>query len=153
MAGQTKRTLTAVLAAAAAFAVIAVAATSGLGAGAGDNPPRWGKVTIDLSKSAPNQGGGGTRKPKEPRIVYLKSGDTLVDPVAIGTPYINIQLTGCRKVIDGGIVTQDHDIYVQGSDVVNPGRYDVRIGFDDAAAASLHPFTITSHLTCLKGVK
>jgi hypothetical protein len=57
-------------------------------------------------------------------------------------------------VIDGGILTQDHDIYVQGSYVANPGEYHVRIGFDDAAvAAGVHAFTITSHLTCLKGVK
>ena len=73
---------------------------------------------------------GACAAPK-PRVVYLKSGETQVDPVAIGTPYLDIKLTGCRKVVDGGILTQDHDIYVQGSDVASPGEYHVRIGFDD----------------------
>jgi hypothetical protein len=151
MAGRGKRTWIAALAGAAALAVVAVAATSVLGAG--DEAPRYGKLTIDLSKGEASkaQGQGQAAKPK---VIYLKSGETLVDPLAIGTPYLDIKLTGCRKVIDGGVLTQDHDIYVQGSYVANPGEYHVRIGFDDAAvAAGVHPFTITSHLTCLKGVK
>ena len=149
MAGRTKRFWMAGLAGVAALAVVAVGAASVLGAG--DDPPRYGKLTIDLSEATQKQ------KPStqaKPRIIYLKSGETAVDPTAIGTPYLDIKLTGCRKVIDGGILTQDHDIYVQGSYVANPGEYHVRIGFDDAAvAAGVHPFTITSHLTCLKGAK
>ncbi len=151
MVGRGKRTWMAALACAAALAVVAVGAASVLGAG--DEAPRYGKLTIDLSKGkaskAPAQG-----QAAKPKVIYLKSGETLVDPIAIGTPYLDIKLTGCRKVIDGGVLTQDHDIYVQGSYVANPGEYHVRIGFDDAAvAAGVHPFAITSHLTCLKGVK
>jgi hypothetical protein len=148
--------------------VVAIAATSVLGAG--DDSPRWGKLSIDLSgdrvgKQAPDPGGGGggtggggggggsQTKPAKPKVIYLKSGATVVDPTAIGTSYLDIKLTGCRKVIDGGIATQDQDIFMQGTDVVNAGEYHVRIGFDDSAAGTPHPFTITSHLTCLKGVK
>jgi hypothetical protein len=161
MARWTKRPWTAAMAAAVVIAVVAVAATSVLGAG--DDEPRWGKLTFDLSKDAhgkraPDHGGGGggggpqthTGKPK---VVYLKSGATVIDPAAIGTSYLDITLKGCRKVIEGGIATQDQDIFVQGSDVEPPGIYHVRIGFDDSAASTPHPFTITSHLTCLKGVK
>ena len=168
----TKRTWVAASAAAAVLAIVAIAATSVLGAG--DEAPRWGKVSIDLSKDARGKrapsgrghggggggggggsggSGGGTSKPAKLKLIYLKSPDTVIDPVAIGTSYLDIKLTGCRKVIDGGIATQDQDIFVQGSDVEPPGIYHVRIGFDDSAASTPHPFTITSHLTCLKGVK
>lgn len=140
------------VAGAAALAVVGIGAASVLGAG--EEAPRYGKLAIDLSESKASKAQGGQGRPPKPKVVYLKSGETVVDPAVIGTPYIDITLTGCRKVIDGGVVTQDHDIYVQGSFVANPGEYHVRIGFDDAAvAAGVHPFTITSHLTCLKGVK
>ena len=148
MAGRGKRSWMAALAGVAALAAVAVGAASVLGAG--DEPPRYGKLAIDLSNDRAKAQGN------NPRVIYLKSGETLVDPTApeIGTPYLDIKLTGCRKVIDGGVLTQNHDIYVQGSYVANPGEYHVRIGFDDAAvAAGVHPFTITSHLTCLKGLK
>jgi hypothetical protein len=143
--------------AAGTVGAVAIAATSVLGSE--DRAPAYGKLTIDLSKDrAPGGGGGGggggNASSTKPRVVYLKSGETQVDPIAIGTPYLDIKLTGCRKVVDGRILTQDHDIYVQGSYVASPGEYHVRIGFDDqAVAAGVHPFTITSHLTCLKGVK
>jgi hypothetical protein len=154
MVGRNKRTVIGGLAGVAALAIVAAGATSVLGAG--DDTPRYGKLTIDLSKEAAVKQQGNQQRSK-PRVVYLKSGATTVDPTAIGTPYLDIKLTGCRKVVDGGVLTQDdanHDIYVQGSYVANPGEYHVRIGFDDAAvAAGVHPFTITSHLTCLKGVR
>jgi hypothetical protein len=143
----------AALAGAAALAVVAVGAASVLGAG--DEAPRYAKLSIDLSKEKAAKAQG-QRQSGKPKVIYLKSGDTVVDPASpeIGTPYIDIKITGCRKVVDGGVSTQDHDIYVQGSFVANPGEYHVQIGFDDAAvAAGVHPFTITSHLTCLKGVK
>ena len=145
------RTLVAGLVAAGTLAAVAVAATSVLGSD--EHAPTYGKLSIDLSKDRVGHKGGANASSK-PKVVYLKSGETQVDPVAIGTPYLDIKLTGCRKVVDGGILTQDHDIYVQGSYVASPGEYHVRIGFDDnAVAAGVHPFTITSHLTCLKGVK
>jgi hypothetical protein len=140
---------------AGAVAAVAIAATSVLGSN--EHTPVYGKLAIDLSKDRVHHaggGGGGGGSSSKPKVVYLKSGETQVDPVAIGTPYLDIKLTGCRKVVDGGILTQDHDIYVQGSYVASPGEYHVRIGFDDnAVAAGVHAFTITSHLTCLKGVK
>ena len=153
MAGRGKRTLMAALAGAAALVVVAVGAASVLGAG--DDAPRYAELTMDLSKEKASKAPG-NRQSGKPKVLYLKSGETLVDPLSpeIGTPYIDIKITGCRKVIDGGVLTQNHDVYVQGSYVENPGEYHVRIGFDDAAvAAGVQPFTITSHLTCLKGVK
>jgi hypothetical protein len=148
MRGQRMRTWATALAVVGVVAGVAVAATSVLGSD--DHPAAYGKLTIHLKKRA---GHGSTGS--KPQVVYLKSGETQVDPVAIGTPYLDIKLTGCRKVVDGGILTQNHDIYVQGSYVASPGEYHVRIGFDDGAVAAgqVQPFTITSHLTCLKGVK
>jgi hypothetical protein len=143
--------LAATIAVAGTVAAVTIAATSVLGSD--DQTPAYGRLSIDLSKDRVHHGNGGNTGSK-PKVVYLKSGETEVDPVAIGTPYLDIKLTGCRKVVDGGILTQDHDIYVQGSYVASPGEYHVRIGFDDnAVAAGVHAFTITSHLTCLKGVK
>ena len=136
------------LATVGAVAVVAIGATNVLGSD--EHTPTYGKLSFDLSKDRVHHASSGSK----PKVVYLKSGETTVDPVAIGTPYLDIKLTGCRKVVDGGILTQDHDIYVQGSYVANPGEYHVRIGFDDnAVAAGVHAFTITSHLTCMKGVK
>ena len=150
MRGRRMRIGAATLAAAGAVGAVAIGATNVLGSD--DQTTTYGKVSIDLSKDRVHQAGGNSSS--KPKVVYLKSGETTVDPVAIGTPYLDIKLTGCRKVVDGGILTQDHDIYVQGSYVANPGEYHVRIGFDDnAVAAGVHAFTITSHLTCMKGVK
>jgi hypothetical protein len=151
MRGRKLRIFAATAAVAGTAAAVAIAATSVLGSD--EHTPAYGKLAIDLSKDRVHHAGGGGSSSK-PKVIYLKSGETQVDPVAIGTPYLDIKLTGCRKVVDGGILTQDHDIYVQGSYVANPGEYHVRIGFDDnAVAAGVHAFTITSHLTCLKGVK
>ena len=51
--------------------------------------------------------------------------------------------------------TDTTNVYLQGSYVKNPKQYHVLIALDDAAAAASPraPFTITSNLTCLKGVK
>ncbi len=160
MGSRRMRIWAATLAVAGTGAAVAIAATSVLGSD--DHAPAYGKLSIDLSKDRAGSrggggggGGGGRHASTKPRVVYLKSGETQVDPIAIGTPYLDIKLTGCSKVVDGGILTQNHDIYVQGSYVASPGEYHVRIGFDDGAVAAgqVQPFTITSHLTCLKGVK
>lgn len=152
MSRRRARKWTAGLAAGGAIAIAGIAAGSVLGAG--EPQPSVGKVSIELHKPA----GGAGRKapaPPKPRVVYLKSGQTNVDPVAIGTPYLDIKLTGCSKVIDGGVLPQNTNVYVQGTFVQDPGEYHVLIGFDDEAIANgqVAPFTITSHLTCLKGAR
>jgi hypothetical protein len=151
MSRRTSRKWTAGLAASGAIAIAAVAASSVLGAGG--TPPSYGKVSIELHK--PAGAADKTRVPPKPRVVYLKSGETNVDPVAIGTPYLDIKLTGCSKVVDGGVLPQNTNVYVQGTFVQSPGEYHVLIGFDDEAVAGggVVPFTITSHLTCLKGAR
>ena len=101
MQGRRMRTWAAIVAAAGATAAIAVAATSVLGSDEGS--PVYGKVSIDLSDSKAKPPPNNTTKPQ---VVYLKSGETSVDPIAIGTPYLDIKLTGCRKVIDGGILPE-----------------------------------------------
>ena len=64
-----------------------------------------------------------------------------------------MKLTGCSKVIDGGVVPSRTDVYVQGTYVKSAGEYHVLIGLDTDRTANRTPFTITSNLTCLKGTK
>ena len=147
--------------AALAIAAAAVTATSVLGSDS-NAPIQYGKVTVDLSRSAPGharpvRGGGGSKKPK---LVYLQSPSPITinpapPPAGVGA-LVDVRLTGCSKVVDGGIVPKDTtDLFIQGSYVKNSKQYHVLIALDDAAAAASPraPFTITSNLTCLKGVK
>lgn len=145
------------LAAAAAVAFV-VASTSST---ASETPPDYTHLSIDLRDSPgtkaltkPSPGG-----PKKAEVIYLQGAPTTIDPAdaPVGlSPYIDIKLTGCSKVIDGGIVPTDTtNVYQQGSYVQNSKQYHVLIALDDAAAAASPraPFTITSNLTCIKGVK
>ena len=57
-------------------------------------------------------------------------------------------------MVDGGVVPKGtNDVFVQGTYVRSPREYHVLIGLDDGALDARAPFTITSNLTCLKGVK
>ena len=117
--------------------------------------PNYATVTVDLSERRPAL----ARRAKSnsrPKIVYLKSATS--DPINTADtsagglgPYISIKLKGCKKVIDGGIVPSDTDLYVQGSWVKSPRVYEVLVGLDDAALAERPTFTFGSFLTCLKG--
>jgi hypothetical protein len=139
----------------AAFVVASSSST------ASETPRAYSQLTIDLghrpgttvlAKPAP----GGS---KRARVVYLQGAPTTINPAdepAGLSPYVDIKLTGCSRVIDGGIVPTDTtNVYLQGSYVRNSRQYHVLIALDDAAAAESPraPFTITSNLTCLKHVK
>jgi type 1 fimbria pilin len=143
----------------AAVAGTAFAAASAFSTGAETRPPT-ATVSVDLSGARANahpkgQIGGTTKKPK---VVYLQSSAPTqinpADPAAGGVgPYIDIKLTGCSKVIDGGVVPSRFDVYQQGTYVKSPSEYHVLINLDNESLANRAPFTITSNLTCLKGVK
>ena len=91
---------------------------------------------VDLGQQAPApraasaDAGGRSQKPK---VVYLQSRAPLpinpADPAAGGVgPYIDVKLTGCSKVIDGGVVPSRTDVFVQGTYVKSPSEYHVLIG-------------------------
>jgi hypothetical protein len=148
------------LAVVAAVAGGTALATASVGGG-GDSEDRWTTVTIDLSQNADRKatsqrGLAGSKK--KPRLVYLQGQPTEInpaDPSAGGFgPNIDVKLTGCSKVVEGGVVVTNRlDVYVQGSYVRSKGEYHVRIALDQNNLADRTPFTITSNLTCLKGVK
>jgi hypothetical protein len=145
-------------------AVLAIGATA-LAVASGDrgNSPRpaYATVTVDLGhaqRTAARQRGGLGSTTKKPRVVYLQGGTPVTinpaDQAAGGVgPDIDVKLTGCSKVIDGGVVPSRLDVFVQGNYVKSPGEYHVLIGIDPDRLADRTPFTITSNLTCLKGVK
>ncbi len=145
------------LAAVAALAAAAVIGSSGLTT-ASETRPAYSSMTIDLGKGARAHARKAAPSSKKPKLVYLQGTTTTINPADVSAgglgPYIDIGLTGCSKVVDGGVVPkQTNDVFVQGSYVESPSEYHVLIGIDDAALATRAPFTITSNLTCLKGVK
>ena len=75
-------------------------------------------------REAERAGVGGKKKPK---VVYLQSSAPVpinpADPAAGGVgPYVDVTLTGCSKVIDGGVVPSRLDVYSQGTYVAEPER-------------------------------
>lgn len=142
-----------------AVGALGVAASSVLGTGAGARPD-YATVTVDLGAGAvsakPKAGIGGSAK--KPKLTYLQSSaPSPINPADVSAggvgPYIDVKLTGCSKVIDGGVVPSRLDVYVQGTYVASPSEYHVLIGLDKESLIDRTPFTITSNLTCLKGVK
>jgi hypothetical protein len=142
----------------------AAAATSVLGAdGAGSPRPAYATVDVDLSKATPQAARPSVqakKKKKNPKLVYLQSPAPVTinpaDPAAGGVgPFVDVRLTGCSKVVEGGVVANRADVFVQGTSITNAGEYHVFIGLNPGSStfADRTPFTITSHLTCLKGVK
>lgn len=147
------------LAALAAAAAMGVAAASVLGTGAGARPD-YATVSIDLGAGAvaakPKAGVRGSAK--KPKLTYLQSSAPApINPADVAAggvgPYIDVKLTGCSKVIDGGVVPSRLDVYMQGTYVANRSEYHVLLGLDEDNLGDRTPFTITSNLTCLKGVK
>ncbi len=57
--------------------------------------------------------------------------------------------------MEGGVVPSRPDVFVQGSFIKSSSEYHVLIGLENQPnnGRTRTPFTITSHLTCLKGVK
>jgi hypothetical protein len=151
----------------AAIGAGALAASSVLGAGgAGAVRPAYATVTVDLSQGQAKAPATARRaeprhKPrkKKPKVVYLQSPSPVTinpaDPSVGGIgPNIDINLRGCSKVMEGGVVPSRPDVFVQGSFIKSSSEYHVLIGLKDQDPNSDRtPFTITSHLTCLKRVK
>jgi hypothetical protein len=145
------------LATVAAVGGAAVAVASGGNTDDGGRPT-YATVSIDLSgaTATTKRGISGTTKP---RVVYLQGPAEPINPAPIAAggigPYIDVKLTGCTKVIDGGVVPDNTDVYLQGSYVKSKSEYHVLIGLDDEAVSDPAPdaFTVRSNLTCLKGVK
>ena len=152
------------LVAVGAIAAAAFAASSVLGAGSGGSPrPAYATVSVDLSHATPAtarrapEGNGNTKKKKKPKVVYLQSPSPVtINPAppeqgGVG-PNVDIKLTGCAKVLEGGVVPSDTNVFVQGTYIKSASEYHVLIG-DTSTDVPQPPFTITSHLTCMKGVK
>ena len=152
---------------AVATAVVGGTALAAASVGGDDSGPRpaYATVTVDLGegdevnarpKGIGGGGGGGTAK--KPQLVYLQSSTPVTinpaDPAAGGVgAFIDVKLTGCKKVIDGGVVPSRFDVYSQGTYVANPAEYHALIAIDKESLGDRTPFTITSNLTCLKNVK
>lgn len=92
---------------------------------------------------------------RRPKVLYF-NGQGTVDIAQTG-PYVDVKLTAsstkaCPRVIDGGLQTDNLDVYQQGSSV-GPGRgeYHVLVGFEDETTPV--NFNFTSHLVCLKNVR
>jgi hypothetical protein len=161
------------LVAVAAIGAGAFAASSVLGAdSSGPVRPAYATVSVDLSHGGAQAPATARRaasakrpqhkpKKKKPKVVYLQSPSPVTinpaQPSAGGIgPNIDINLTGCSKVMEGGVVPSRADVFVQGSFIKSSNEYHVLIGLKDQAngvPTDPTPFTITSHLTCLKGVK
>ena len=144
------------LVAVAAVGVAAVAVASPGGENAGERPP-YATISIDLSDGNAHEKRGIAGTTKKPRLVYLQaSTPTTINPApppaGVG-PYIDVKLTGCAKVIDGGVAPDAVPIYQQGSYVVNKNEYHVLLAVNEESKDGQAPFTVTSHLICLKGVK
>ena len=157
----------------AAIGAGAFAASSVLGAdSSGPVRPAYATVSVDLSQGhaqapATARRAASAKKPqhkpkkkKKPKVVYLQSPSPVTinpaDPTQGGVgPNIDIKLTGCSKVMEGGVVPSRPDVFVQGSFIKSSSEYHVLIVLENQAngQAVPTPFTITSHLTCLKGVK
>ncbi len=96
-------------------------------------------------------------KAKKPKVLYLTGGPSTVDTAATG-PYVDVRLFSCpgtSRVIGGGVVPSNTNVFQQGSYTPNSSEYHVLLGYDDEAidAGGATSFTITSHLICLKGAK
>ena len=72
-------------------------------------------------------------------------------------PHIQIDLRQCpkgSKVVDGGVRPSNTNVFVQGSEVISKRVYRVLIGFTPGLPQEqIVDFTVTSHLTCIAGVK
>lgn len=137
----------------AAAAGTATMATSVFGGG---SEPRTGDNVVEVKmKSAPDPASQRAQKAKKkkPRMVYLQGPSQLVDVAQTG-PFIDVRLSSCpgnSRVIEGGVVADNVGVFEQGSYVESRKAYHALIGF----APGITPvnFNLSSHLTCIKGVK
>lgn len=142
----------------AALGAGAVTASAVIG-GAGSSPrPEYAQVDVKMGASpAPASASARRAKAKKPKVVYLTGTAKTVDTAVTG-PYVDIRLFSCpgnSRVIGGGVVPSNTNIYQQGSYVPDRSEYHVLLGYDDEAVTggTATSFTVTSHLICLKGAK
>jgi hypothetical protein len=94
------------------------------------------------------------KKAKKAKVLYF-SGPGQV-PATVGN-FIDLKLTtnppgACPRVIGGGAIASNTDVYQQGTSVgPDRGEYHVYLAFSDGATPV--DFDFASHLICLKGVK
>ena len=148
----------------AALAAAGVAATSVLGAeDGGDSPrPAYATVEVDLSEATPAAARPSSKpKKKKPKLTYLQSpAPVTINPAPTRRPAASARTStwrspAARRSSTAASCRAAADVFVQGSYVANASEYHVLIGLDDPSAirATRTPFTINSHLICLKGVK
>lgn len=138
------------LAALAAAALAGLGATAVFGGGGSTGLPGYASVEIDLAP-APSASPAG--KQGKPKVIYLEGGPSTIDVDTTG-PYVDLGLASCpgrSRVIDGGAVADNTDVYQQGAYVGSRSDYHVRLGFDDGATPA--DFEVSSHLICIKGVR
>ncbi len=138
-------------------AIGAGAVTASAVIGSGSSPrPSYAKVDVKVdAASAPVS--ARRAKAKKPQVLYLTGAASTVDTSATG-PYVDIRLFSCpgtSRVIGGGVVPSNTNVFQQGSYTPNAREYHVLLGYDDEAIDSggATSFTITSHLICLKGAR
>jgi hypothetical protein len=136
---------------AVALVAAAGAATMATSVFGGGSEPRTGVAVVDVKMEDPaNPASQRAKKAKKPTVIYLTGAPSTVDSAVLGKN-MDIRLFSCpanARAIEGGIIASDLTIDVQGSYISeNRREYHVLIEDEDA----LGPFTLASHLTCLKG--
>ncbi len=141
-----------------AVTVIGVGAvTTSVVIGSGSSPrPSYAQVDVEMDVSS-TADSARLAKTKKPQVVYLTGAASTIDTATTG-PYVDVRLFSCpgtSRVIGGGVVPSNTNVYQQGSYTPNPSEYHILLGYDDEAIASggATSFTITSHLICLKGAR
>jgi hypothetical protein len=136
----------------------AVAAASAVDGGGGGSDA-YGRVTVNLggdAQAAARPDAASKRKAK-PSVTYLRSSTPQTVDVGLTGPHIQIDLRQCpkgSKVVDGGVRPSNTNVFVQGSEVISKRAYRVLIGFNAPEGdLVVQNFTVTSHLTCIAGVK
>ena len=140
-----------IVAGAASLAAVAGAATMATTVFGGGAEPRADVAVVDVKmQAAESPSSQRATKAKKPTVIYLDGEPSTVDSAQLGAN-MDIRLFSCpsnARVIEGGIEASDLGIDVQGSYVgENRREYHVLIEDEDGV---LGPFTLASHLTCLK---
>lgn len=134
------------------------AAATGIGSDSSVTAPEVGELRVELTERAAREPGLAA-KARKPRIIYLQGQSAVNSADPNVGPYVDVKLSapvckGKGRVLGGGVVAANTDVFQQGSYVVpRKGEYHVLLGFDDAAASAPVAYDITSHLICAKGFK
>ena len=138
-----------IVAGAAALAAVAGAAMMATSVFGGGAERRTGYAVVKIDTQQPAAAESQRAKTKKPTVVYLDGAPTVADSAVLG-PFIDVRVGPCpqnTRVIEGGISTENVDVYVQGT-YIDENRHDYHVRFADVGEPG--PFELTSHLTCLK---